>query len=56
MFFVQGVQNLNLNVIWLKSGTLFNRLKISCNLRMHIGQAKTLDVDLQAKLSKSEFT
>ncbi|KAK2374394.1 hypothetical protein QL285_075360 [Trifolium repens] len=49
-------RDLNLNVIYRKSGVRINRIEVSCELRPSIVQAQQDDVELQKRINHPEFS
>jgi hypothetical protein len=49
-------RDLNLNVVYRKSGIRINRMELSCDLRSRIVQAQRSDMDLQRRLNNPEFS
>ncbi|KAK2443611.1 hypothetical protein QL285_014700 [Trifolium repens] len=49
-------RDLNLNVIYRKSGIRINKIEVSCELRPRIVQAQQDDVELQKRVNHPEFS
>ncbi|WJX56312.1 hypothetical protein P8452_41980 [Trifolium repens] len=49
-------RDLNLNVVYRKSGIRVNRIEVSCELRPRIMQAQQDDVELQKRVNHPEFS
>jgi hypothetical protein len=49
-------RDLNLNVVYRKSGIRINRMELSSDLRSRIVQAQRSDMDLQRRLNNPEFS
>jgi hypothetical protein len=49
-------RDMNLNVVYRKSGVRINRIELSCDLRSRIVQAQQDDADLQRRLNNPKFS
>jgi hypothetical protein len=49
-------RDLNLNVVYRKSGIRVNRIELSCELRPRVVQAQQDDVELQKRVNHPEFS
>jgi hypothetical protein len=49
-------RDLNLNVVYCKSGIRINRIELSCELRPRVVQAQQDDVELQKRINHPEFS